>query len=261
MTVETIYIQSVVLKEDDSKDELNPGADHNDHMIVHLSNGQSKTIDYDLYTEGSDIGSIRILDGAKAIRAMLLAHEFETGNGKGYEWNKFQEWVLHKSGYQNTKWTNTHNSDSFNDHALKHLLANTHRPESLSALSENPKLENLQPATPESTKLFLSVKPLVLAKVKQLQKWDDIHNTHAFDDIEGDSSVGAVFKLKQFGTRVVEYGTIFFGKVDIGKGRFLQVRVHKYHEGAEKEVEFHSVRFTRDCGVWSEKAELVYFEC
>ncbi|KAI9344865.1 hypothetical protein BDR26DRAFT_932450 [Obelidium mucronatum] len=251
-----VYVRAVVLKEDDEYDEANPGRDHNDHLIVHLSTGFSKTVDYDLYTTGSDIGTIRVLDGAKSIKAMVTAYEFETENGKGYEWSKFHDWILHKSGYEKTKWTNTHNSDTFNDLAVKHLLENTHRPEAFSELCANPHLDNLQAPTPEATKLFNSAKKEVILKFHELRKLDKVHNTHAFDEIEHLTA----YNLKQFGTREVEYGTIYLGKIEIAEGKFLHVRVHKYHSGADKEFEFHSLRYTRDCGVWSDKAELVYFE-
>ena len=32
------------------------------------------------------------------MHAMLEAHEFETEDGKGYEWEKFKTWILKKSG-------------------------------------------------------------------------------------------------------------------------------------------------------------------
>ncbi|KAJ3022144.1 UNVERIFIED_CONTAM: hypothetical protein HDU68_009281 [Siphonaria sp. JEL0065] len=226
-------------------------------MIVHLSNGRSKTVEYGRFDENSEVepGTIRITEGAQTIHAMMEAHEYETGEGKGYEWTKFHDWMMNRSGYHNTEWTRDHHSVTFIEKCLEHLGRHTIRPEHINKLAENSKIEVQEP-TPEVEKIFHAVKKDVILKFHALHKADSVHHTHIVDQVKHLTA----YELKEFGVREVEYGTIHIGKIHIGNNHCLHVRVHKYHPGAPKDLEFHSIRMTRDAGIWSHDAPLVYFE-
>ncbi|KAJ3337641.1 hypothetical protein HDU83_008581 [Entophlyctis luteolus] len=269
-------IQSVVTREK-SLHDVNPAlaSQHSDlnhrFMVVHLVSGQAKTVEYGHFHGGST-GEIRTHDGAQTIHAMLEAHEFETEGPKVYTWDQFHHWVIHESGYQNTPWTPDHQSETFIKDCLDHIISNTVRPAHVAALQANSALDVKEP-TAEAQEVFRAVKVRlacsfaeqasckheqqhdVIKKLHQLHKMDATHHTHIFDEATHLSS----YKLVQFGTREVEYGTIFIGKIGIGNGHFLHVRVHKFHS-ADPPLEFHSIRMTRDSGIWSDKAPLVFFE-
>ncbi|KAJ3029347.1 UNVERIFIED_CONTAM: hypothetical protein HDU68_012413 [Siphonaria sp. JEL0065] len=253
------YVQSVVLRER-SLHDVNPalGSQHSDlhhrFIVIHLSSGNAKTTEYGPF-EGTDTGTVRVHDGAQTIHAAVEAHEFETDDGKGYEWEKFHHWLIHESGFQNTPWSPDHHSQTFNEKCLEHLSSKTIRPEHISKLSSSSNLDNIQPPTEEATHIFHAVKKDVILKFHQLHHADVVHHTHIFDE----AAHLTAYTLKEFGTRDVAFGRVFIGKIDIGNGHYLHVRVHKFHEGAEKEVEFYSIRMTRDSGIWSDAAPLVYF--
>ncbi|KAI8614846.1 hypothetical protein BC830DRAFT_1125409 [Chytriomyces sp. MP71] len=253
------FVQSIVLREK-SLHDVNPalGSQHSDlhhrYFIVHKSDGHSETVEYGHFEEGSETGTIRIRDGAETIHAMVEAHEFEVEDGKGYEWSKFKEWILRKSGYQNTAWTKDHNSETFNAHCFEHLLKHTSRPERLEK-QYTIKLD-VKPANEEAKVVFMAVRADVVIKFHQLHHLDAVHHTHVFQQ------VGHLecYDVKQYATHEVEYGFEYFGKVAIdAKGNFLHVRAHRFHDPS-KGIEFHSIRMTRDCGIWSDAAKLVYFE-
>ncbi|ORY41208.1 hypothetical protein BCR33DRAFT_786964 [Rhizoclosmatium globosum] len=255
----TPYVQAIVMRER-ALTEVNPtlGSQHSDlhhrYFIVHLSTGHSKTTEYGLF-EDEEVGKVVVKDGAKTIHAMVEAVEFEVDDGKGYEWDKFHHWIVHKSGYHNTPWSPDHHSVTFIEDCLDHLKKHTIRPNTAAGDAEE-KLDNIQDATSEAEAIFDAVKAEVVHKFHDLHKDDLVHHTHIFDK----AAHITAYKLKQFGSRELAYGTVYIGKLDIGQGNFLHVRVHKYHPGSPKEVEFHSIRFTRDSGIWSDKAELVWFE-
>ncbi|KAJ3072719.1 hypothetical protein HDU98_003031, partial [Podochytrium sp. JEL0797] len=214
------FVQSVVLREKPLH-EVNPAlaSQHSDlnhrYFIAYLSSGHAKTVEYGHF-EGGTTGTIRIHDGAQTIHATLEAHEFEIGDGKGYEWSKFEDWIQHHSGYQNSPWTRDHHSETFIADCLEHLLGHTTRPEHITAAHANSKIE-VHDATPEAEEIIHKVKHDVIHKFHELHKADTVHHTHMFDK----AAHLEAYKLKKFGTRKVEYGTIYFGKVDIGNKQFL----------------------------------------
>jgi len=68
---------------------------------------QAKTVEYGHFpphTHESAIATIRILDAAETIHAMLEAHEFEPT----YSWANLEHWIRHESGFVDSPWTPDH---------------------------------------------------------------------------------------------------------------------------------------------------------
>ncbi|KAJ3196072.1 hypothetical protein HK101_010173 [Irineochytrium annulatum] len=194
-------------------------------LINITTTGHAKTVEYGHFG-GEKTGTIRIHDGAETIHAMLEAHEFETN--PGYPWAKLEHWILKES--------------------------DAGRPARFSAVTAAAKLQ-LKPADAGAIAVFDAVKHDAIAKVHELHKKDAVHHTHIMDK----AAHIAAYKLILYGVREVDYGHIYFGKIKIGEHQFIHVRAHKYHD-ASKPVTFHSIRITRDTGVWGDSAELCYFD-
>ncbi|KAJ3332549.1 hypothetical protein HDU76_013860 [Blyttiomyces sp. JEL0837] len=249
-------VESIVLREK-SLHDVNPalGSQHSDlhhrFIVVHLSDGKAKTVEYGHF-ENTTTGTIRIHEGAQTIHAMLEAHEFETN--LGYPWSKFEHWILHESGYQNTPWSVNHQSETFNQLCLEHLNSHCKRPAHAAQAAADAKLD-LKAPDADATAVFNAVKHDVIHKVHDLHKSDAVHHTHLFDK----SSHLTTYKLVQYAIREVDYGFIYFGKVNIGNNQYIHVRVHKFHDKS-KPLLFHSVRVTRDTAIWGESAKLEFFD-
>ncbi|KAJ1569644.1 hypothetical protein HK405_012017 [Cladochytrium tenue] len=146
-------------------------------VVVHLSDGTSKTVEFgDFDDDGT--GTIRVIEGAETIHAMIEAHEFETENG--YPWLEFKKWIINHSGYEKTPISATHSSKTFNDALLQHLNQHCKRPALINAVAANAKLELKNPDQ-NAIAIFNSVKHNVIEKVHQLHESDAVHHTHIFE--------------------------------------------------------------------------------
>ncbi|KAJ1558928.1 hypothetical protein HK405_012722 [Cladochytrium tenue] len=229
---DAVVVESLVMRERDIG-YVNPAhvSKHSDlhhlFVVVHLSDGKAKTVEYGDF-DNDGIGTVRVIDGAETIHAMVEAHEFETEGGAGYPWPTFEKWIVNQSGCK--------------------------RPAHVAHTAQTSKLDLKDPDA-DAVQVFEAVKNDVVEKLHDLHHKDLVHHTHVLDKLK---NVNA-YKLVKYGTKTVEYGTIYFGKVYIGARNYVHVRAHKFHD-ASKPVEFHSIHLTRDSAIWSESSELVYFE-
>ncbi|KAJ3316918.1 hypothetical protein HDV06_002625 [Boothiomyces sp. JEL0866] len=171
---------------------------------------------------------------------MVKAYEFDVHPDVAYSWKDFEKWIMNHSGYNNTIATQSHNQFTFVDVCVARLTSKCMRPITVERAAFEIPL-SVHPATAAEKALFEKFKHDVEHKVQLIQKRDLVHKT----------SVGAEAQITSFiveeaAEHKVQYGTIHFAKVNIGKV-YLHVRCHQFHS---REAEFHSIDTTRYSCVW-----------
>jgi hypothetical protein len=106
---------------------------------------------------------------------------------------------------------------------------------------------DLKPATPDENAKFDQVKDDVEKRIAILKKRDAVHKTTVAAKVDIKQ-----FKLLSYAVHNVSYGTIHFGKVDVG-GMSVHVRIHQFHNG---QCEFHSIDTTMNSCTWVRRINL-----
>ncbi|KAI9355264.1 hypothetical protein BD770DRAFT_324293 [Pilaira anomala] len=75
----------------------------------------------------------------------------------------------------------------------------------------------VRPADEKAKQVFREVKKEVVAK---LNKEDNIHGLHLMDDLE----LIDWYKLVEYATEELAYGTNYFGKINLGDDKCIHVR-------------------------------------
>jgi hypothetical protein len=86
----------------------------------------------------------------------------------------------------------------------------------------------------------------------QIHHADHVHGLHETDKLKHISA----YKVTQYAVEEVAYGFNYFAKIDLGEGKFVHARAHKYHDGR---VDFYSLYTTPETAIWTQDTPLVYF--
>ncbi|KAI7888386.1 uncharacterized protein EV154DRAFT_484121 [Mucor mucedo] len=106
----------------------------------------------------------------------------------------------------------------------------------------------VRPVDDEAKEVFHQVKEQVVDKLNHL---DNVHGLHELDDLERIDC----YKLVEYATEELAYGTNYFGKINLGDEKYIHVRVFKAPEG---NVDFYSI-LTEGTAIWSREEPLKYF--
>ncbi|KAG2173665.1 hypothetical protein INT43_005085 [Umbelopsis isabellina] len=87
---------------------------------------------------------------------------------------------------------------------------------------------------------------------REIHHADHVHGLHETDKLKHISA----YKVTQYAVEEVAYGWNYFAKIDLGEGKFVHARAHKYHDGR---VDFYSLNTTPETAIWTQDTPLVYF--
>ncbi|CAM0136306.1 unnamed protein product [Umbelopsis sp. WA50703] len=107
----------------------------------------------------------------------------------------------------------------------------------------------VKPADDDAREVFHQVKEQVVDKIHHA---DHVHGLHETDKLKHISA----YKVTQYAVEEVAYGFNYFAKIDLGEGKFVHARAHKYHDGR---VDFYSLYTTPETAIWTQDTPLVYF--
>ncbi|GAA5806469.1 hypothetical protein EDC94DRAFT_612864 [Helicostylum pulchrum] len=107
------------------------------------------------------------------------------------------------------------------------------------------------PVDDKSKQVFHDIKDAVVAKLHELNHLDNVHGLHEMDDLERIDC----YKLVEYATEQLAYGTNYFGKINLGDEKYIHVRAFESPEG---EAELYSI-LTEGTAIWSREEPLKYF--
>ncbi|KAJ3252058.1 Fungalysin/Thermolysin Extracellular metalloproteinase 5 [Boothiomyces macroporosus] len=179
------------------------------YFVVHTDDGTARTVQY--HGEEGKPGQVKIVDGATKSLEMVKAYEFDVHPDVGYPWKEFEKWVINHSGYHNTIPTQSHNQYTFVDVCVARITSKCMRPVTIERAAFEIPL-SVHTATPAEKALFEKFKHDVEHKVHLIQQRDLVHNTLVGADAQITS-----FVVEEAAEHKVQYGTIHFAKINIGK--------------------------------------------
>ncbi|KAI8924384.1 hypothetical protein BC831DRAFT_465956 [Entophlyctis helioformis] len=257
---QTVYIRSAVFEEKNSKDASAKALAEKDRtvraqLVVHLTDGTSRTIEYHTFDGAANPGTIKITQSSFKFVLTVTALQFEVNKpGAGYEWAKFEKWVLSKSGFQNTPLVDgSHDQDDFVKACVAHLEATGTRPDFSEKVSSIIKL-SLHAPSAEEVQMFNMIKNNIARKIRDLKKTDEEHSTNVADRLP---STLTTYTVVEAAVHQVEYGFQHFAKIHVGGDVYVHARLHEFSDG---NIEYHSIDTTRDTAAWSKDTALVYFD-
>eukprot|EP00842_Homolaphlyctis_polyrhiza_P004435 jgi/Hompol1/4993/HPOL_001095-RA len=209
-----VYIRSVVAEEKNIQGASAKALQEKDttvraQFVVHLTDGSSRAIEYHTFDGPNKPGHIKITHGTVRFILLVKSIQFNIDKSVAYEWAKFENWLLNKSGYENTPLVaNTHDQDAFVKHAIAHLQAHTQRPDFTEKASVEIPISVHAPSAKE-TEIFNSAKSAVQDAIARLKSQDTIHSTHVADKLP---STLSTYQVIQSAVHTVDYGFIHFAK-------------------------------------------------
>ncbi|KAJ3306551.1 Sperm flagellar protein 1 [Kappamyces sp. JEL0829] len=213
-------------------------------IVVHLRDGKSRTVTYT-----QENSSIDVTEGEPEFTGPTTYLEFTTTAPFSYTWTEFEKWVRSSEcGFSNFR-DQTHNCKTFVRCLVEQLTKKT-----LKGAESSPsdiKLSVRRPL-PKEIAMLESLRADVVARVQLLQDRDKAEGTAI-----GDGVTVEAYTVSQVALNKVDYGTIYFAKVEIGNDLCLHIRAHKLHGG---KLEFHSLDTSDLSLTWAAADPLVYFD-
>ncbi|KAK5665211.1 hypothetical protein QVD99_008056 [Batrachochytrium dendrobatidis] len=253
-----VFIRSVIYEEKNSitvtKALKERDTTERAQFVVHLTDDTCRTIEYHTFDGPVNPGKIKIVPTSFKFRLTIKATQFNINDELGYEYKKFEKWLMTQAGYEGTPLVDgKHDQDEFVKHCVAHLIIHGKRPDFTEKMSLLIKL-NLRTPNTKDKEIFEFAKHNVLADIHRLRKDDEIHAT----------TVGAklpttldTYEIIQAAEHPVQYGIMHFSKIHVGNQIYVHVRVHEYSDG---NLEFHAIDTSRDSAAWTKTDPLVYFD-